>query len=359
MEGFKGQESRDKRMPTYEDIYDRIPTEQIFAHYIPDLIFNQSMSSPLGNKDDRPSFSVFWSNKHNKYLFKEHRYGWFGDCIDFVQRLFGYKTQTEACMKICVDFGIDDFYIFKELQQYSNNSGITPLKVKVRPRISVTIQVTIRKWNQQDINFWGQYGITTKWLNYARIYPIKYYFINGHVKVADKLSYAYVESKDDKVTYKIYQPFVEHSKKWISNNNSSVWELWNMLPESHEFLIITKSRKDALSIMATMNIPSTSLQAEGTIPKAIVIESLKIRFPNIFFLYDNDFDKETNYGRVYGAKLADKFNLPQIELPEVYGEKDYSDLVKSHGIYISRNILWRIIKQKIIERNDYRTKNTT
>jgi len=359
MDGFVGQEPRNKRMPTFEDVFERLPSEQIFSYYIPNLTMNQSMSSPLGSKDDRPSFMVFWSNRKSKYLFKEHRYGWFGDCIDFVQRLYGFTTQTEACMQICLDFGIDDFHIHKELQQSSINSGISYKKIKHRPRMNVDIQVTIRDWNQQDINFWGQYGITLQWLSYARIFPIKYYFINGYVKIADKLSYAYVETKDDKITYKIYQPFAEHSKKWISNNNSSVWELWNMLPETHPFLIITKSRKDALSIMATIRIPATSLQAEGTIPKVVVIESLKIRFPNIFLLYDNDFDKETNYGREYGKNLSEQFSLPQIELPEIYGEKDYSDSVKRHGIAKSKSILWRIIKRKLIERNDNRTKNTT
>lgn len=358
MDGFKGQKSRDKPFPSYEDILKRLTSEQIFTQYIPDVKFNVTVPSPLGSKDDRPSFSVFWSNRKNKYLFKDHRYGWHGDGIDYVQYLFGFSTQTEACMQICLDFGIEGFYINENLEQLYNNSGVKLKSSKPKPRVAVKIQITIRDWIHEDTVFWGQYGITLKWLKYARIFPIKYYYINGNVKIADKLAYAYVETKDGKPTYKIYQPYAEHLKKWISNNDSSVWELWDMLPETHDFLIITKSRKDALAIMATMHIPATSLQAEGTVPKVVVIESLKIRFPNIFFLYDNDFDKETNYGRLYGKKLSDMFDIPQIELPEEFGEKDYSDLVKSHGIIKARKILWRILKVSVIknlrERNDNR-----
>jgi hypothetical protein len=349
MDGFKGQQSRDKPFPSYEDILDRLDSGQIFTQYIPDIKFNITVPSPLGASDKRPSFSVFWSNRKNKYLFKDHRYGWHGDGIDFVQYLFGFSTQTEACMQICLDFGIEGFYINENLEQLFNNSGTKVEQVKPKPRVAVKIQVTIRDWIHEDRVFWGQYGITIKWLNYARIFPIKYYYINGNVKMADKLAYAYVETKDGKTTYKIYQPYAEHLKKWISNNNSSVWELWNMLPDKHDILIITKSRKDALSIMATMNIPATSLQAEGTVPKHVVMDELKSRFKFILLLYDNDFDKEVNYGRVYGSKLADLFKLPQIELPEEFGEKDYSDLVKSHGIIKARKILWRIIKVRIIK----------
>jgi hypothetical protein len=33
-------------------------------------------------------------------------------------------------------------------------------------------------------------------------------------------------------------------------------------------------------------------------------------------LYDNDYDKEVNWGREFGEKIADKFNLMQIEIED-------------------------------------------
>lgn len=342
MKGFNNKEH--KPFPTYQEIFKSITDQQIFQSYIPNITFNTSMSSPLGEPDDKPSFSVFWSDRYNKFLFKEHRYGWSGDCFDFVQKLYGYETLTEALMQVCIDFGLTQYHINPNLKK-----GVLKVIKKVKPinkfNYKVSIDFTIRKWNDDDIEYWKSYGISKDWLKNSGIYPIKYYFINGVVCIADKYAYVYVEEKDGLRTYKIYQPF-NKNKKWISNNNRSVWELWSVLPPTHEILVITKSRKDALSIMSTLGIPSVALQAEGTIPKDNVVEELKERFHNIYLLYDNDFDKSKNYGRDYGSKLCESFGITQIELPEKYGEKDYSDLVKQLGVKKASEILINIIKNR-------------
>lgn len=340
MQGFSNNDH--KPFPTHDKILKIITDQQIFQSYIPNVTFNRAMSSPLGEKDDKPSFSIFWSYRYNKFMFKEHRYGWFGDCFDFVQRLFGYDNLTDALMQICIDFDLDQFYIKKNIKKSVVN---IPKKFKkVRREIrQVNIRVTLRNWEEYDLQYWKQYGITKNWLDISGIYPIKYYFINSTTCIADKYAYVYVENKDGKKTYKIYQPF-NKEKKWVSNNDRSVWELWSVIPHTFDILVITKSRKDALSIMSTCKIPAISLQAEGTTPKVQVIEELKERFTHIYLLYDNDFDKTTNYGRKYGRRLSDLFDIPQIELPELYGQKDYSDLVKAYGCEQAKEILMSVIK---------------
>lgn len=340
MRGFSNNDY--KPFPTHDKILELITDQQIFQSYIPNIVFNTAMSSPLGEKDDKPSFSVFWSFRYQKYLFKEHRYGWYGDCFDFVQRLYGYSSFKEALMQICIDFGFDQFHINKNIKRGVIN---IPKKFKkVRKAGQVNIRVTLRDWKEYDLEYWKQFGITKQWLDISGIYPIKYYFINSTTCIADKHAYVYVENKDGKKTYKIYQPFSEE-KKWVSNNDRSVWELWSVIPDTFHILVITKSRKDALSIMSTCGIPAISLQAEGTTPKDQVVEELKERFKNIYLLYDNDFDKTTNYGRNYGRRLSDLFDIPQIELPESYGMKDYSDLVQAYGPETSKNVLIDIIKR--------------
>ena len=61
------------------------------------------------------------------------------------------------------------------------------------------------------------------------------------------------------------------------------------------------------------------------------IDELKKRFKNVFVLYDNDFNKEVNVGRIAGSKLAEQFGLKQIELPDYLHIKDSSDLCKRDG----------------------------
>jgi hypothetical protein len=180
------------------------------------------------------------------------------------------------------------------------------------------------------------------------IFPIEYYYLNGAMRKADKLAYAYIERKDGKITYKIYQPFNLHHRKWISNNNASIWELWSKMPESHSFLIITKSRKDALSIMATAGIPATSLQAEGTIPKEHVVDVLRPRFKHIFLLYDNDYDSDVNWGQNYCQKLSEKFGLPYLTIPSELEAKDYTDYIEKNSIKEAKNLLWTLIKEKLL-----------
>ncbi len=212
------------------------------------------------------------------------------------------------------------------------------------------IDISVRMWKPDDIRFWGQYGISIKWCQFGQIYPISYFFITKNGKTSfypcEKHAYAYAEFKDGKVSYKIYQPYSKNLK-WLSQHKRDVWDLWMQLPQEMNKLIITKSRKDALSIWANTGIPCTSLQGEGYIPKKHVVEELKNRSNEVFLLYDNDFDKEINVGREWGSNIANKFGLTQIEIPTEYKSKDASDLYKNHGAEIQRNVIYKLINYAI------------
>ena len=181
-----------------------------------------------------------------------------------------------------------------------------------------------------DIQFWLDFGITKKTLIKYNVTPIKYYFINGHIIKTDKYSYAFIEYKDGKETYKIYQPFSEDFK-WINNHDESVWQGWEQLPEKGEQLIITKSLKDVMSISEVLKIPAVALQSETVKPKDKIVEQLYRRFDDIFILYDNDFDKKINWGQVASKELADYYGFYQIMIQNKWKSKDFSDLVKNHG----------------------------
>ena len=203
---------------------------------------------------------------------------------------------------------------------------------------NVVIQTKERVWLEIDKEFWGKYGITRKWLKFANVHPVNFMFINGKAYRTDKHAYTYIEHKDGIETQKVYQPFNTNGFKWISSANGSVWSLWTQLPEKGENLIITSSLKDALTIWANSGIPSCSLQSESTMPKEKVVNQLKSRFNNIFVLFDNDFDKKENHGRIFGKRVANMFDLIQIELPTgtakdpsdyraLSNKKDFNELI--------------------------------
>ena len=55
----------------------------IFNYYAPGCLNKKTVISPI-SKDKRPSFSVFYSSRYGKLLFKDHR-GDKGDCLELIQ----------------------------------------------------------------------------------------------------------------------------------------------------------------------------------------------------------------------------------------------------------------------------------
>ena len=72
---------------TPDEILKYINDLSIFNYYIKNLAVNTAFKSPL-RKDENPSFSVFFSKKANKFLYKDLATGESGDCFMFVRKLF-------------------------------------------------------------------------------------------------------------------------------------------------------------------------------------------------------------------------------------------------------------------------------
>lgn len=298
---------------------------EIASFYIPELYqIPQVICSPL-RKDVHPSFRIY-SPDGEKVRYYDYVTGERGGILDFVCKKFNL-TLPQAIDKIHREVGSKTQLSFT---QSSNKIAIR------RDKPNFTIRTKRREWRDYDFEYWNSYGIGKEWMLYSDVYPIEYIFIiaeNGYVKTikADKYAYVYVERKDGVVSEKVYQPFNTEGMKWRSGHDSSVWDLWTKLPPKGDKLLITSSRKDALCLWANLGIPAVSLQGEAMEPKPQVVEELKQRFNRIYVLYDNDFSKEKNAGRLDGEKFCKMYNLTQIEIPEYLKSKDPSDLYKNHG----------------------------
>jgi hypothetical protein len=317
-----------KDFVTKESLLKYLNDLEIFQYYIDEeIIPGKMIISPLRNEKN-PSFGLF-KGTSGEICFKDFK-GEGGDCIRFVQLLFNL-TYFEALSKITIDFGMKDDFIVKEVEK-TTNSGIKVMdRNEFLDKVSTyNIKKTSRKWLTHDLLFWSQYGVSISTLEFFNVQPISYFHIDNKTIKADKYAYCFIEFKDDNETYKIYQPFNE-KYKWINSHDNSVWQGWNMLPNKGQVLIITKSLKDVMAIYETTGYPAVSLQSENVLPKEHIFHDLFIRFDSIYGLYDNDFDKEINWGRKFGEKLCDKFDICQIEIDEAYLCKDYSDLVKKIG----------------------------
>lgn len=296
--------------------------------------------SPI-RQDHTPSFHIY-SNYKGRVKWRDYGSRESGDIWNLLSE-YWHLPINKVLERIQ-----QDIHILKE----ESDTKVTPstaIKGKIVHSEKTDLQVRVRKWKKHDIEYWESYGISQEWAIFGDIYPISHIIIrkgtSNYTIPADKYAYVYMEFKDNVPTPKIYQPF-SHNFKWTNKHDKSVWDLWTKLPNSGETLIITSSRKDALCIWENTGIPSVSLQSEGYLPKATIVEELKHRFKTIYVLYDNDFRSDTNYGREYGKNIAETYNLTQIEIPTRYHKKDASDLCRGFGRGTIRQVIFDLIKNK-------------
>jgi DNA primase len=214
---------------------------------------------------------------------------------------------------------------------YVYQKGDINIKRNAKAREKQNISYRQREWRRYDLDYWYSYGIDPETLKKCDVKPISHILIGDKALTCEPRAYAYVEHKDGVETVKIYQPYSKRLK-WLSSHDSSVWDLWvPAMNSNNETLIITSSRKDAMCLIANLDIPAVSMQGEGYIPKSHVMNQLKDKFDNIYIMYDNDYDKPVNTGRDKATAIADKYHLRMIEIPEEYESKDPSDLYRNKG----------------------------
>lgn len=325
--------NKTKQYLSKQEIFKYVDDWNIYNFYIqePNLTINKAISSPL-RSDEKPSFALF-VGESTEICFKDFNIT-AGDCIKFVQLKFGLNYY-EALSKIAIDFNFDSDYIVKrnEHTDYNTSESFTSIKLRedvLKDLNTYNLGKKSRKWTLKDIAFWNQFGITLTVLEQYNVEPISHIFINDKILKCDDYTYCFIENKDGVQTYKIYQPF-NKKYKWLNNHNASVWQGWTQLPEKGDYLIITKSLKDVMSIKCVTGLNAVSLQTESAKPKEQIIEELQSRFTNIYILYDNDYDKEENWGRNFGLTMSNCFNTIQLEIPDEFESKDFSDFVKNKG----------------------------
>lgn len=95
------------------------------------------------------------------------------------------------------------------------------------------------------------------------------------------------------------------------------------LPKFGEFLVVTKSLKDVMALHE-FGIPAIAPNSENLFLTEAQYEKLKLRFTDIYILYDRDLP-----GVRSANKIRKKFvGLKVLLVPKV---KDFTDYVKKYG----------------------------
>lgn len=305
------------------EIFNYVSETEVLSSVFPGIkSLPASICSPL-RADHNPSFSVYLSDGgHVRY--KDFATGESGGLLDLLCHYWHCSFHQ------CLD-KISSMFIS------GDNVTIKPKTVRTFTRKEYNhltdIQVAIRPWRDYDYQYWASYGVEPKWLHHAEIYPISYKIVtkrehpedkgNKYIFPADKYAYVYVERKEGGLSLKIYQPFNKKGFKWCSKMDASVIGLWTKIPEYGDKVIICSSIKDALCISSQLHIPTLCLQGEGYGMSATAVSELKRRYKRVYISFDVDAP-----GKADAGKLASSTGFTNV-VPDLKGEKDYSDYYKS------------------------------
>lgn len=309
------------RSITSDDIFSKCTEVDIAGTYFGVSRIPCKMSSPL-RVDKHPSFS-FYITDTGHVCYKDYATGESGGIINLLQQYWNC-SYTDVLCKL-----YDDMISDKGVEIVQTESMKRP-SVKI-DCTKPDINVHIREWRQYDIDYWNSYGISLKWLEYAKVYPISHTIVTKteeglsttYTIPADKYSYVYIEKKDDMVQFKIYRPFNTDGFKWFSRMNGSVVSLWTKLPDTGDAVCVCSSLKDALCLWANTGIPSIAVQGEGYPMSDTAIGVLKQRFKHLFVCFDND-----EPGLEDAVKFSGRTGFINIILPQFEGGKDISDYYK-------------------------------
>ena len=214
------------------------------------------------------------------------------------------------------------------------------------------IDIVTRSWNKYDKDIWNRWGVDLSYLNTHFVVPVEQYYINRTVDTEPKY---YYKAKDPCYAYmlgtnrqgvrliKLYFPKRNRSTELKFVTNCNVLEgLPNLELDNYDYILITKSSKDRLSIgnhlmlhplyggADKLNIGVINLPSENYRLKQIeydwLIKKLK---DDGFILSLLDFDRTGRDGAKY---LWDNYNIPylfitrgEFGLPN-FNAKDFADL---------------------------------
>lgn len=302
-------------------ILDYVSQEEIFQ-----LVFGflpeeyTKICSPF-RRDDNPGC---WFEKGSSYAGKLRFIDYANDfnkpmdCFDAVQQY--YKIPN---------FYLTLEFIYEQLIKGKNKiaerriaPSITPVKRKV------SILFDSRRFQKRDADYWKRYEITSQNLIDDKIFAVNKYYLTD-TKIGNVSSrcydicYAYTEFKDGKK--KLYFPYREGSKRFITNcTKDDIGGLF-ILPPFGSQLIITKSYKD-WRVLTNNGKNAIWIQNEGMIPSDELLFGIVKNFTNVLVFFDND-AQGTKSSKIISDKINSHFRNKSnsLWLPESLLQEDITD----------------------------------
>lgn len=333
-----------------------IPTE-----VIDDCVKNNKLITSVFRDDDTNGSMGFAINKAGRLKVRDFGgFGFFGDIYDVVGFVlsFAYDRKIEPNNKQDFYFILKHIaYTFSDIiDDKEVDANIDPLiqqALKKGKNSKAIIEIVPRSWNKQDKAIWNKWGVNLNYLNTNFVIPVEQYYVNRNANSEPKYyykekdpCYAYMLGQNRSGVYliKLYFPLRDREKDLKFITNCQVLEgILNLELDDYDYIIITKSSKDRLSIgnhlsthplygggdrklkIGVVNLPSESYKINN---KEYVYLTNKLS-ENGKLISLNDFDAT---GRRCSKYMYDNYNIPYIfitrgefGLPD-YKSKDFAEL---------------------------------
>lgn len=341
-------------MATYLNLSDKI------VQYCIDS--GELICSPIRD-DAHPTCGFKYDNK-GKLKFRDFAGYFWGDCFDVVALIMSYiykksydVSNKEDFIKILrhITFTFKDIFYGQEKDINLVNEINTAI-VNIRHSKPV-IELVVRAWNENDKKYWEQFGVPLQFLNLNFIYPVEQYYINRKINPEPKYyyrsndpCYGYCLGQDRNGIYNIKLYFPNRKKnitRFITNCNH-LEGIYNLDRRDYDYIVITKSTKDRVSIGANVR-HIISLYGQDKIGTVGVIniphETYRLRqneydwlksklkdTGKIVSLMDND-----RTGKLESIWLRNNYNIIPIIIPKGLCAKDFAELASktdTNNLYV-------------------------
>ena len=322
---------------TKELLLSKYSQETFFEHYLGVSVKKGLFKSPsIIRVDNNPTCSFYKDQKGNlKYKdFAGPTFDFVG-CVMHIFKCSYYK----ALQIIAHDFG------FIELERVEKN----PPKIEysgyeLKQTEKAKIQVEIKEFSEKELNWWLSFGVSITTLKKFKVFSIKSVFLNGvyftsSTETTPIYGYYGGENSEGDELWRIYFP-TKRNYRFLSNWSSTMIQGAKQLPKSGEFVVVTKSLKDVMSLYE-FGIPAIAPNSENLFLTESQYEKLHQKFGQIYILYDRDLP-----GVKSANKIRKKFkSLKVLLIPKV---KDFTDYVKKYGTLKTFNLIeeWQEKRKK-------------
>ena len=240
-------------------ILSKVNQESIMQHYTNQDVNSKKLFTSVLRNDHKVTISYYKSKSGILYMHdfatNEHL-----DCWNVVMKMFNC-SYYEALKIIAQDFGI-----------ISNSDVKTkPITIveSIKETESAKIQVQIKDYTNEELEWWKSFGINKKTLKKYKIFSLQNVFLNGELKFTSTeqcpiYGYYFGKDKNCKELWKIYFPAnKEKGIRFINNLSKKILQGYHQLPKTGDLLVITKSMKD-VAAMYEFGITAVSTPSEST-----------------------------------------------------------------------------------------------